>query len=134
MSADDRLPRVLLVEDDPAFGRLMQWVLDGIAELERVETSEEVSALVSERWPDLILSDLNLPTVTGVELFKELQSDEGASGLPFALLTGSMPMDEDTGPLREARDAGITNILYKDLGLDGLRKAVQSMIDEHLGD
>ena len=122
------LPRVLLVDDDPAFGRLIEWILEGIAEVDVRDCVEEVLDRIREGWPDLVVSDLNMPDCNGIELYVKIRDLPGGRDVPFALLTGTLSFEDGAGPLAEATEAGIEQILNKDLGLDGLRKRLVELM------
>jgi CheY-like chemotaxis protein len=128
--SEERLPRVLLVDDDPAFGRLVLWVLEGAAEVDVRERPEEVMARVHEGWPDMVVSDLNMPECTGIELFEKLQADPKGRAVPFVLLTGTPSFEEGEGPIAEATAAGIKHVVNKDLGLDGLRARLLELVTQ----
>ena len=125
----ERLPRVLLVDDDPAFGRLVLWVLDGVAEVDVREHTDEAVDRVREGWPDMVVSDLNMPDCTGIELFKKVRAEPAGRNLPFVLLTGTPSFEEGDGPIAEAAEAGIEHVLSKDLGLDGMRAKLSTLLD-----
>ena len=126
--SQERLPRVLLVDDDPAFGRLVLWVLEGVAEVDVHDHAAEVLERVREGWADMVVSDLNMPDCTGIELFAKIRALPEGSKVPFVLLTGTPSFEEREGPLAEATDAGIEHVLSKDLGLDGLRTKLAELL------
>ena len=132
-AAASALPRMLLVEDDPAFANLLKWVLDGAMEVELRESLEEVLELVEQNWPDFIVSDLHMPRTTGIEIYKVLQAHPTGKDIPFALLTGAYEADRLKAPLPKAREAGIEVIFSKDLGLDGLREHIERFYAEQFG-
>lgn len=80
---------ILLVEDN----RDMQWHLQSLFSeqysIVMANNGEEALALAREHIPDLILSDLMMPTMTGQELLEELKSDPRTSHIPFVMLTAN---------------------------------------------
>lgn len=84
----DRERTVLLIEDDPAIAEVLtynleregyktEWLRDGADGLRRA----------SERKPDLIILDLMLPSLDGVEICRELRSDGTTRHVPILMLT-----------------------------------------------
>lgn len=132
-SAGSGSPNLLLVEDDPAFANLLKWVLDGSMNVEVRERAEDVLELVDAGWPNLIVSDLHMPRMTGIELYQLLRGHATGRQLPFALLTGAYEDDKVKAPLPEARAAGIEVILSKDLGLDGLKEHIERFYVDNSG-
>ena len=84
--------RVLLVDDDPAYGEYVRRVLtSGGFEVTHQPDAEGALARVhAERW-DLLITDIQLPGMNGLELLDRVR--ELAPGLPVAVLTGHAPVD-----------------------------------------
>jgi len=88
---------VLLVEDSPGDVRLMQEVFRVANNLVRLHVaSDGVEAMAFLRqWgdhancprPDLILLDLNLPKMGGLEVLEQIKADEGLKTIPTVILT-----------------------------------------------
>ena len=89
--------RILVVDDDPMAGELTGAILEGLGH-EVVLAEDGVDALEkldADEGIGLVFSDLNMPMLSGIDLFRELR-DKGRT-LPFVLLTG----DEPSRPLAE---------------------------------
>ena len=93
---------ILLVEDDPAHAEVvrrnlsrsriairMMHVSDGQAALDYLFRREEFSSPEISPRPGLILLDLRLPKVDGLEVLKAIKSDDGLSQIPVVMLTTS---------------------------------------------
>lgn len=80
---------VLLVEDDED-GRYM--LTEGLerqgAELLAAASGSEALDLLSQRRPDVLISDLGMPDMSGVELFQRVRAHPGLETLPGIALTG----------------------------------------------
>jgi len=107
-----KIMRILIVDDDPLAGELAAAVLEdaghdcvlaehGIAALELLATDTAIG---------LIVSDMNMPLISGLELFREHCAQGRA--LPFILLTG-----DDPEPLH-AQAPGLAGVLMKDAALE----------------
>lgn len=120
---------VLLVEDDPDDVELMRGAVaagKGRMSLKAVGDGEAALAyLRGGGAPALILLDLNLPSMSGLEVLAELKRDARLRAIPVLVLTTS-GSERDA---REAYAAGACCFLTKPTGLDALR-ALASHIEE----
>ena len=83
--------RILVVDDDAMAGEMTGALLEELGhEVILAEDSmDAVSQLNADASIELIVSDMNMPLVSGIELFRELR--EQGNTLPFILLTGDKP-------------------------------------------
>jgi two-component system, cell cycle response regulator DivK len=81
-------PQVLVVEDNERNMKLFRDVLEasGYRTLEAA-TGERAVELVFEHRPDLVLMDIQLPDIDGVEALARLRADERLSSVPVLALT-----------------------------------------------
>jgi CheY-like chemotaxis protein len=75
-----------------------------------VETADGAAALqaVREHWPAVVVSDIDMPVMSGVELCRALRADAATADLPVIFVSGNL-MPGDTRPER----AGATAIVSK---------------------
>jgi two-component system cell cycle response regulator DivK len=80
--------QVLVVEDNELNMKLFRDVLvvEGYGALEAT-TGEEAIALATEHAPDLVLMDVQLPDLDGVEALRRLRTDERTATIPVVALT-----------------------------------------------
>ena len=105
-----RRRRILIVEDRPLNMKLVRDLLDGqgYETLEAVDGREAIR-LAQETLPDLILMDIGLPDISGLEAARLLRSDERTSRIPIIAVTAfSMEGDQ-----RKALDAGCDGYIAK---------------------
>ncbi len=80
--------RVMIVEDDPIMRLLLRKFIEGAGfeVLEAVDGAEALDAIAHE-VPDLLLSDINMPRMNGLDLVKGVRQTLGLSDLPIIMLT-----------------------------------------------
>ena len=119
--------RVLLVEDNPIDARAtmkaakklkiqntIDHVEDGASALEYLRSSDD-------KRPDLVLLDLNLPGIDGLDVLAEMKSDPELRRIPVVVLTTS----SSEADVHRAYDLGVNSYVTKPVGLDGWLEVVQ---------
>ena len=85
---NDRGPRILIVEDEPALVELLTYNLEKPGFRPSVaRDGEEALLAVREQRPDLIVLDWMLPYVSGIEICRRLRRDPQTRALPIIILT-----------------------------------------------
>jgi two-component system, cell cycle response regulator DivK len=83
--------RVLIVEDNAWNRKLVRDVLTFKGyEVIEAETGEEGLRLARDRRPDLIMMDIRLPGIDGVETLRRLRAEEATRGIPVMAMTASV--------------------------------------------
>jgi two-component system, chemotaxis family, chemotaxis protein CheY len=89
--------RVLIVDDSAVMRKIVDRSLRqaGLELKEVFEASNGAEALarIQETRVDLILSDINMPTMDGLELVRQLQAVENAQGVPIVMITTEAGQD-----------------------------------------
>jgi response regulator RpfG family c-di-GMP phosphodiesterase len=100
-----RILRILLVDDDPALRELLRTTFE-VADVEVVEAASAAEArrAIEKAYPSVIVLDVNMPGMTGLELCRELKDDPATRDIPVVLLTGSEG-GTDTAAKRVGADA-----------------------------
>jgi two-component system, OmpR family, phosphate regulon response regulator PhoB len=82
------MERVLIVDDDPDIVRLVSYNLSQSGfEAVHANTGREALEIVQKHPPDLVILDLMLPDVDGIEVCRTLRSHEISSNIPIVMLT-----------------------------------------------
>ncbi|MDH4191104.1 MAG: ATP-binding protein, partial [Betaproteobacteria bacterium] len=108
-----RLRTILYIEDNPANLRLIEQLITRRPELRMLSAHEPRLGieLIAAHLPDVILLDLNLPELSGYELFERLQANPESAGIPvIAVTANAMQRDIERG-----RQAGFFAYLTKPL-------------------
>ncbi len=116
---------ILIVEDNEKNMKLVRDVLQakGYATLEAV-TGEDGVRLAAERRPALVLMDIQLPGISGIEALKRLRADPATASIPVIAVTASV-MASDR---RNITDAGFDGYVGKPLNLREFLDAVAGAI------
>jgi len=111
---DDAI-RVLHVDDDPDICSVTALHLESVADDVSVETTTDpraVPSMLAAEPVDCLVSDLDMPEMTGLELLESVRADH--PDLPFILLTGKGSEEIAS----RAISAGVTGYLQKDTGTE----------------
>lgn len=99
---------ILLIDDHPVNLKLASQVLQsGGHTVIQAEDAEQALALLQENLPDLVLTDIALPGMDGLELTRRLKADPRLRHLPVVALTASAMKGDDTRMLLAGCDAYI---------------------------
>ena len=118
---------ILIVEDNPQSLKLVRDILQakGYQTLE-AETGEEGVRLARERQPALILMDIQLPGINGIEALHRLRADPVTSSIPVIAVTASV-MTQDRSRIM---DAGFDGFQSKPISINQLLAAVRDALDK----
>lgn len=116
---------VMVVEDDPLQLKVISMALK-LAGYEVVEAKDGVEALhlLDKAAPDLIITDINMPTINGLELLKALRANPETEAIPFILATASNTPDDIATGFR----LGADDYLSKPISLIELQARVTAKL------
>jgi CheY-like chemotaxis protein len=120
--------KVLIVEDNPMNMRLIEMVLksDNYLLL-KARDGEEALAIAAIDHPDLVLMDIRLPRLSGLEVAKRLRKNGKLSQIPIIALTAhAMKGDEE-----KAIEAGCNGYVSKPIDTRKLPKLVAKVLAAH---
>ena len=121
---------ILIVEDDDKSRKLVRDLLTyhGYETVEAVNGLDGVR-LARERVPALVLMDIQLPDISGIEARERIGADDITRHIPVIAVTASV-MPEDR---QRVVDAGFDGYQRKPIGMKELLTAVRQMIDQRAG-
>jgi DNA-binding response OmpR family regulator len=99
------MPRILVVEDDPDIAALVKRYLEKAQfAVEVAASGREGLAALTERPPDLMILDLMLPHVSGMEICRTARSDTRMAAVPIIMLTARAEESERIAGLETGAD------------------------------
>jgi len=117
---------LVYVEDNPSNIALMEAVIDDLAGIEMLTatTAEAGLELIRARRPDLVLMDINLPGMSGIEARRRLREDPETRNIPvIALSAAALPRDTI-----RANEVGFARYLTKPVKIDELLGAFDEFL------
>ena len=117
--------RILIVEDNKIDVRLVKDILEahGYDTLQTGDAFEAIDLAVTN-LPDLILMDIQLPHMTGLEVTRRLKGDERSRRIPIIAVTALVTQRYK----REALDSGCDAYMSKPITMFGLLRTVESFL------
>ena len=102
---------ILVVDDLELMRRVTVTQLRGLGYEKILIASDGAAALrmIRERKVDIVLSDLNMPVMTGLELLRVIRADPALSQLPFVMITA----EAERSCIQDVIVAGVTSLLVK---------------------
>jgi two-component system, cell cycle response regulator DivK len=122
--------RILIVEDSPVNMLLTVAILERAGHVAlKAETAAEGLAIARSQRPDLILMDIQLPDMDGLEATRLVRADPRISGVPIIALTAfAMKGDAET-----MRDAGCDGYVTKPIRYQEFLQEVESVVERMQG-
>jgi two-component system, OmpR family, KDP operon response regulator KdpE len=115
-------PRILVVDDEPQIGRVLRRSLSARGYEVQVAINGEEALIVFNTWsPDLVITDLSMPSMGGIELCRRIRA---ISRVPIIVL--SVKGEERTKV--EALDNGADDYVTKPFGIDELLARVRATL------
>jgi two-component system response regulator len=136
MCDDMKQIEVLLVEDNPTDAELciralkkhnlannLEWVKDGAEALDFLFATGAYSDRSVTCPPKVVLLDLRLPKVDGMEVLRQVKADERTRSIPIVVLTSSKE-DRDVA---ESYKLGVNSFISKPVEFDAFAKTVSEL-------
>lgn len=128
-SPDDEVLRVqkkiLIVEDQPDLRYLLAMLLsaEGFITFTASDGREGLDIVKNDR-PDLIITDINMPNMNGVDMVKRIREMPHGDSIPILVLTAV-----GSGVTSDALDAGANHALIKPVELEKLINGVKRLLE-----
>lgn len=129
-SAEFSQLKVLVVEDNLHFRNLVRSILGaiGVPTIEEARDGAEAIEVLNSFAADLAIVDWKMDGVDGIECVRRIRAGDAESNrdLPMIMVTGYT----EPGLLREARDAGVDDVLAKPISAKSLMSRIMSVMEK----
>lgn len=116
---------VLIVEDNIVHATLIRDLLEaGGLNVECAKNSTEAMGLARDRGPDLVIMDIQLPGISGIEVTKAIKADDDLKDVPVIAVTAFASKKDGV----KIRNAGCSEVLAKPFTITGLLDTVAKFL------
>lgn len=128
MADETTKPRILVVDDDPALQKLVVALLNraGMETATAMNAAEAALILRHPPLPHLMLLDLMMPEVSGIEFLRQVRAKRQFDALPVIILSALA----DPEQIREGLEAGADRYLTKPYLANNLIKTVREVLQQ----
>lgn len=116
---------VLVVDDSSVMRQIIKKNLKelGFGDITDAEDGAAGLKKLGDAPVDLVVSDWNMPKMTGIEFLKEVRSDSKLKTIPFIMVTS----EADKGKIMEAVQAGVSQYIVKPFNAMQLEEKIKSI-------
>lgn len=115
-------PKVLLIEDDPMIQCIHQYMLSDLGcETDGVRNAAQALVVANQDY-DMIMLDIGLPDLNGIEVAKRLRAHQNHINTPIIILTAYT----DPWTEKDCLEAGVTCVLHKPIELTTLAEVLRA--------
>jgi len=119
---------VLIVDDSPAMRSFVRRVLDlsglGIGACLQAGNGQEALNVLREEWVDVVLTDINMPTMDGEQFVQRLKDDDALRSIPVVVVS----TDRTEGRVRQMLTLGAKGYVAKPFLPETLREEVEKVL------
>lgn len=118
--------RILVVDDFPTMRKIVKSVLKQLGYNNLTEAEDGAQALQMLKSDDrfqFVVSDWNMPNMTGIELLKAVRGDPKLKHLPFLMITAEAEKDN----IVEAVKSGVNSYIVKPFNASTMKEKLEKM-------
>jgi DNA-binding response OmpR family regulator len=121
----NKRPRILLVEDNEDFLSFLDECLNGDYSISKAANGAEALSVLQQQDINLVISDIMMPVMDGLELCRKIKTDIALSHIPVVLLTARSTEEHRIEGLRDGADDYIT----KPFNLNILKLRIEKILE-----
>ncbi|MBN1478019.1 chemotaxis response regulator CheY [Candidatus Sumerlaeota bacterium] len=120
--------KILVVDDFKTMRRIVRTILTqlGYTEIDEADNGESALAKLRTKKFDLIISDWNMPKMTGLDLLRVVRADKSLANTPFLMVTAEAQQSN----IVEALEAKVSNYIVKPFTADVLREKIDKIFPD----
>jgi CheY-like chemotaxis protein len=120
------LATVLICDDEPPLRELIRISLDGPYRFVEAHDGEQSLEVARRERPDVVILDMMMPRLNGLEVLEELRSEEDLASIPIIVLTAQPATRED------ALRAGADVVMVKPFEPEQIATAVEEVLADKI--
>jgi two-component system chemotaxis response regulator CheY len=124
----DKHIKIMVVDDFATMRKVIRNLLKQVGYENIVEAEDGVIALktLKSQKIDFVVSDWNMPNMTGLELLKAVRSDEDLKSMPFLMVTAEALQDNVIAAVK----AGVSNYIVKPFTAETLNDKITKILEK----
>ncbi|MCJ2056425.1 response regulator [Methylobacterium sp. J-048] len=117
---------IMIVDDSPTMLMSIEGILSkaGLGVVKAASGEEAVTTLQGGTKPNLLITDLNMGAMNGIELIRRVRKLPGLQFIPILMLTTESQQDKRN----EAKSAGATGWIVKPVDPEALLKVIRQLV------
>ncbi len=124
-SCDDEKPHILIVDDDIMSLRISRKILEADYKVSCVTSGEDAFAFLEKTSPDMLLLDLNMPEMSGIEFLERFSDYEEYESIPIVCLTSANDSETEMKCFR----LGAQDFLTKPFIAEIMRQRIDRIVE-----
>lgn len=124
----DKQLKILVVDDFATMRKVIRNLLKQIGYENIVEAEDGINAMkvLKSQKVDLIISDWNMPNMTGLELLKAVRGDDELKPIPFLMVTAEALQENVIAAIK----AGVNNYIVKPFTAEMLNEKIKKILEK----
>jgi len=121
--------KFLVVDDFSTMRRIVKNILKqlGYTNIDEAEDGVVALAKVRDGGVEFVVSDWNMPNMSGIEFLKEVRANAATKDLPFRMVTAEAEKEN----IMQAVGAGVSNYIVKPFTAETLREKIDKVLEKH---
>ena len=123
----DKNMKILIVDDFSTMRRIIKNLLRDLGFTNTQEADDGLTALPMLKGGDFdfLVTDWNMPGMTGIDLLREVRADDRLANLPTLMVTAEAKKDQ----IVEAAQAGVNGYVVKPFTAQALKEKIEKIFD-----
>jgi len=124
---------VLIVDDSSSMRAIVKKIIKvsgfNVGEFLNASDGKEAIKVLANEWVDIVLTDINMPNMNGMELIAEMKKDELLRSIPVVMIT----TEGSEKKVQEAMDLGASGYVKKPFLPEDIKRTLSSIMGEEDG-
>lgn len=119
--------KILVVDDFSTMRRIIKNLLNdlGFTNISEADDGNTALPILKKGKFDFLVTDWNMPGMTGIELLKHVRADEGLASLPVLMVTAEQKREQ----IVEAAEAGVNGYIVKPFTAQTLKEKIDKIFE-----
>jgi two-component system chemotaxis response regulator CheY len=124
---------VLIVDDSSSMRAVIKKIIKvsgfGVGEFLAAADGKEALRMLTDKWVDIVLTDINMPNMNGMELIAEMKNNDLMRSIPVVMVT----TEGSENKMQAAMDLGASGYVKKPFLPEDIKRTLNSIMGEEDG-